>query len=122
MERKKILVIEDNPVNMKLVRVLLARTEYEVFEATAADEGISLAKSHLPDLVLMDVQLPGMDGLTATRMMRKDTKLSGIKVVALTSFAMSGDEEKALQAGCDGYLTKPIDTRSFLNSIEKYLM
>jgi CheY-like chemotaxis protein len=119
---RKILVVEDNSLNMKLVKVLLLQGGYTIIEATEAEMGIKLAKEHLPDLVLMDVQLPGMDGLTATKIIKEDPKLRGITIVALTSFAMAGDEEKALQAGCAGYLTKPIDTRTFLSSVGKYLL
>jgi CheY-like chemotaxis protein len=122
VNQKKILVIEDNPLNMKLVKVLLGQAGYDVLEATEAETGIQLIRKHLPDLVLMDVQLPGMDGLTATRIIKEDHELRSTTVVALTSFAMTGDEEKALQAGCAGYLTKPINTRTFLSSVTEYLL
>ena len=118
---KTVLVVEDNPLNMKLVRVLLSRASYIVLEATEAPIGISLAKEHRPDLILMDVQLPGMDGLSATRIVLEDPLLRDIPIVALTSFAMAGDEEKALQVGCVGYMTKPIETRTFLADIERYM-
>jgi CheY-like chemotaxis protein len=120
MNGKRVLVVEDNPVNMKLVRILLTQGGYEVTEAADAERGLAIAGECLPDLVLMDVQLPGMDGLTATRRMRNDARMKDIKVIALTSFAMAGDEEKVMQAGCDGYLTKPIDTRAFLATIARY--
>jgi CheY-like chemotaxis protein len=120
VNQKKILVIEDNPLNMKLVKVLLGQAGYDVLEATEAETGIQLIREHLPDLVLMDVQLPGMDGLTATRIIKEDPDLAKTRVVALTSFAMTGDEEKARQAGCVGYLTKPINTRTFLSSVTEY--
>jgi CheY-like chemotaxis protein len=122
VNQKKILVIEDNSLNMKLVKVLLGQAGYDVLEAAEAETGIQLIREHLPDLVLMDLQLPGMDGLTATRMIREDPELRNTTVVALTSFAMTGDEEKALQAGCVGYLTKPINTRTFLSSVTEYLL
>ena len=121
MGRKKVLVIEDNPLNMKLVRILLGKGGYDVMEAADAEKGLNIAGEIIPDLVLMDVQLPGMDGLTATRSMRMDARLKDVKVIALTSFAMAGDEEKVMLAGCDGYLTKPIDTRTFLASISQYV-
>ena len=120
MENKEILVIEDNQLNMKLVRSLLQLGKFKVREAMDAETGIKLAREQQPDLILMDIQLPGMDGLSATQIIRKDPALSNIPVVALTSYAMQGDEEKALAAGCIGYITKPIDTKVFLNTIEKY--
>jgi CheY-like chemotaxis protein len=118
---KKVLVIEDNELNMKLVRSLLKLGEFEVAEAETAEKGIQLARDCHPDLMLMDIQLPGMDGLEATRKIKKDGSLNGIPIVALTSYAMQGDEEKALAAGCVGYITKPIDTKVFLKTIKKYL-
>ena len=121
MPNKTILVVEDNELNMKLVRGLLSMGDYNVHEAVDAESGIELARQHSPDLILMDIQLPGMDGLAATRLMREDTDLVDIPVVALTSYAMEGDEEKAMESGCSGYISKPIDTRSFLESINRYL-
>ena len=121
MIRKKVLVIEDNPLNMKLVRVLLSGAGFEVLEAVDAEKGIALARERNPDLILMDVQLPGMDGLSATRVIRGDPELREIAVVAITSFAMTNDEEKAREAGCTGYVTKPINTRTFLDEITKYI-
>ena len=118
---KKVLVIEDNELNMKLVRSMLQLGDFEVAEAENAEKGIQLARDCLPDLMLMDIQLPGMDGLEATRKIKKDKSLDRIPIVALTSYAMQGDEEKALAAGCVGYITKPIDTKVFLKTIEKYL-
>ena len=105
MEKGTILVIEDTTLNMKLVRTLLQLREYTVLEATAAEKGIELAREHHPDLILMDIQLPGMDGLTATRLIRQDPELKEMTVVALTSHAMQGDEEKAIAAGCEGHRT-----------------
>jgi CheY-like chemotaxis protein len=118
--KKKILIVEDNELNMKLVRTLLEFGGYDVFSAVDAEKGLQLARDHHPDLILMDIQLPGMDGLTATRIMKTDPELDQIPVIALTSFAMQGDEEKALDAGCDGYITKPIDTRAFVKNIAAY--
>ncbi|UCF91996.1 MAG: response regulator [Desulfobacterales bacterium] len=116
-----VLVIEDNELNLKLVRGLLTLDKYGVLEATDAEAGIQLVRAHRPDLILMDIQLPGMDGLTATREIKKDPDLARIPIVALTSYAMQGDEEKALAAGCAGYITKPIDTRQFLEMIAQFL-
>jgi CheY-like chemotaxis protein len=121
MQDKKILVIEDNELNMKLVVALLKIANYEILQAADAETGIRLAHAHHPGLILMDLQLPGMDGLTATRLIKTDEELKGTAVVALTSYAMQGDEEKAVSAGCDGYIPKPIDTRKFLGIIEKFI-
>lgn len=121
MEPRTILVVEDNPLNMKLVCILLKQGGYTVLEATDAEKGLALARERVPDLVLMDVQLPGMDGLTATRVLKEDSRLKDIKVVAVTSFAMAGDQEKAFLAGCVGYLTKPINTRTFISDVARYL-
>ena len=121
MKEKTVLVIEDNLLNMKLVRALLQVGQYRVLEAIDAENGIQLALEHRPDLILMDIQLPGIDGLTATRMIKQDPNLKEIPIVALTSYAMHGDEEKALKAGCAGYIAKPIDTRSFLDNLSRFL-
>ena len=121
MKSKTVLVIEDNELNMKLVRSMLQLAYYEIVEAKNAEDGIKLAREHLPKLILMDIQLPGIDGLDATRIIKKNPKLAHIPIVALTSYAMQGDEEKAISAGCTGYIAKPIDTRNFLDIISKYL-
>ena len=121
MENKTILIIEDNALNMKLVRSMLQLAHYEIVEAQNAEDGIKLAGMHLPNLILMDIQLPGIDGLDATRIIKKDPNLAHIPIVALTSYAMQGDEEKAMSAGCSGYIAKPIDTRNFLDILSQYL-
>lgn len=121
MKRQTVLVIEDDEMNMKLVRTLLKLGEFSILEATSAEAGIALAKAHLPDLVLMDLQLPGMDGLCATRTLKNDASTASLPIVALTAFAMQGDNERALEAGCVGYLTKPIDTRSFLETVRSFI-
>lgn len=121
MQDKKVLVIEDNELNMKLVVALLRIENFQVLMAFDAETGIRLARKQHPDLILMDIHLPGMDGLTATRLIREDKDLGDIPVVALTSYAMEGDEEKAYAAGCAGYIPKPIDTRSFLESVSKFI-
>ena len=95
--------------------------KYEILEAEDAESGMQLMREHLPDLVLMDVQLPGMNGLKATQIIKKDPAIQDIPVVALTSYAMQGDEERASEAGCSGYITKPIDTKSFLQVIDQYI-
>ncbi len=117
MEPKTVLVVEDNELNMKLVRDLLRFADYAVIEAWDAETGLELAQTHQPDLILMDIQLPGMDGLTATQHIRRDANLKHTPVVALSSYAMNGDKQKALDAGCTGYLTKPIKTRSFIQDL-----
>ena len=123
MGRKKILVIDDNELNIKLIVGLLItkRPEYEILRATTAEEGIKMAHENLPDLILMDIQLPGMNGLDATEELKNDTNTRDIPILALTSYAMEGDEEKAKNSGCSGYITKPIDTKKFLITIEKHL-
>lgn len=122
MEGKTILIIEDNELNMKLVRGLLVFGKYRVIEAANAEAGLTAARTHSPDLILMDIQLPGMDGLSATRIVKEDPLLKEIPVIALSSYAMQSDEEKAGEAGCIGYITKPIDTRNFLKTIGQYLI
>jgi len=120
MANKTVLVVEDNELNMKLVRSLLQIRNYGVLEAVDAETGIQLTRKYQPDLVLMDVQLPGIDGLKATQIIKGDPALKDIPVVALTSYAMQGDEEKAVKAGCTGYITKPLDTKAFLETIDQY--
>ncbi len=121
MGNKRILVIEDNELNMKLVRGLLKINGYSILEATDAETGIHMTHEHYPHLILMDIQLPGMDGLSATKIIKEDPDLKAIPIVALTSYAMQGDKEKALAAGCTGYIAKPIDTRKFLENVSQYL-
>ena len=121
MEKNKVLVVEDNELNMKLVKDLLKIGKYQVLGAVDAESGIQLAREHLPDLILMDIQLPGMNGLCAIKVIKEDDSIKDIPVVALTSHAMAGDKDKAIKAGCIGYITKPIDTRRFLQSISPYL-
>lgn len=121
MERKKVLVIEDNDLNMKLVVALLSISHFEVIKAANAEQGLQLARKERPGLILMDIQLPGMDGLTATRLIKEDKELKDIPVIALTSYAMQGDEQKAFAAGCTRYIPKPIDTRKFIEVVEEFL-
>ena len=121
MNPRTILIIEDNPLNLELASDLLEVAGYTVLRANAAEEGLQVARESKPDLVLMDVSLPGMDGLEATAALKKDPATAHIPVVALTAHAMKGDEEKAMSAGCAGYLTKPIDTRAFTSTIARYL-
>lgn len=116
-----VLVIEDTPANMKLVSMLLEHAGHRVLQATDAAEGIALACEQLPDLILMDIQLPGMDGLEATRQLKANAATCRIKVVALTAFAMKGDEERMLAAGCDAYIAKPIQYKEFLADVARLL-
>lgn len=111
MAGEAILIVDDNPVNLKLARVLLTGEGYDVRTAVDAEEAMALLPAFRPRLILMDLQLPGMDGLELTRRLKADPATNGITVLALTAYAMKGDEEKAIAAGCDGYITKPIDTR-----------
>jgi CheY-like chemotaxis protein len=122
MKEKTVLVIEDNDLNMKLIRTLLKLKNYQTLEAVDAETGIQLAREYHPDLILMDIQLPGMDGLTATRVIKNDSAMKDIPVVALTGYAMPEDDEKAGDAGCAGYISKPIDTRSFLETVGQFLV
>ena len=112
-----ILIVEDNPHNLKLASLLLEQAGYTILQATEAQQGIALAQQHLPDLILMDIQLPGMDGLTASHLLKQDNLTKGIRILALTAFAMKGDEEKMLAHGCDGYIAKPIRYKEFLENI-----
>ena len=108
-----VLVVDDNPTNLKLISVLLRTEGYDVRTAASAEEALLRLREALPDLVLMDVQLPGMDGLTLTRQLRADPRTSRLGIVALTAYAMPEDRQRALDAGCDEYIAKPIDTRAF---------
>src|SRR5918999_1799713 len=117
MADQKILVIEDNPTNMRLARDILEGLGYAVLAAEDADRGISLAKAGSPALILMDISLPGMDGLAATAVLKRDAETRHIPVVALTAHAMERDKESARAAGCSGYITKPIDLKSFRQTV-----
>ncbi len=114
---KVILIVEDEPINLKLVGDLLKRIGYITIEATDGKQGVELARAKKPDLILMDIQMPVMDGLEATRILKADATTKNIPVLALTSYAMRGDKERILEAGCDGYLTKPIDIQEFVKEV-----
>ena len=116
-----ILVVEDNPTNMKLSTFLLESADHTVLSATSAEIGLTIAREHHPDLILMDIQLPGMDGLVATALLKADEATRGIPVIALTALAMKGDEERMRAAGCDGYIAKPLDYKDFLAVIKATL-
>jgi CheY-like chemotaxis protein len=116
-----VLVVDDNPTNLKLVSDVLAFDGYRVLKAVDAEEAQDIIKTSRPDLILMDIALPGMDGLTLTRRLKADAETRHIVIVALTAFAMKGDDIKAREAGCDGYITKPFDTRTLSRMVAGYL-
>jgi two-component system, cell cycle response regulator DivK len=117
----RVLVIEDNASNMTLATFLLESAGHTVLSATDAEGGLAIARAERPDLVLMDVQLPGMDGLQATALLKGDPSTRGIPVIALTALAMKGDEERIRAAGCDGYIAKPLNYREFLAAVSARL-
>ena len=117
MNEKKILLVEDNEVNRRLAGFLLRSQGYQVREATSAIEAFEILRTEHPDLIVMDIQLPGMDGLEATRKLKEQPNTADIPVIAVTSYAMKGDREKALAAGCAGYVTKPIDKNIFIEEV-----
>lgn len=121
MAGEPILIIDDNATNLKLVRVLLSCEGYNIRTAADAEEGIKVIDTFRPKLILMDIQLPGMDGLELTRRLKANPEKKDIIILALSAYAMKGDEKKALTAGCDGYITKPIDPDSLIEIIVKYL-
>jgi len=121
MAGEPILIVDDNPANLKLARVLLSGEGYEVRTAADAEEALSVLKGFSPRLILMDLQMPGMDGFELTRRLKADPATRGIVILALTAYAMKGDEERARAAGCDGYVAKPIDTRALPGLIARYL-
>lgn len=116
-----ILVVEDNATNMELSTFLLESVGHTVVPATSAESGLTLALECRPDLILMDIQLPGMDGLQATALLKTNEATRGIPVIALTALAMKGDEERIRAAGCDGYVAKPLSYRDFLGVIRQHL-
>ncbi len=118
---KRILVIEDNEVNLYLIRFMLEKSGYEVIEAREGAVGVELAIKEKPDLIIMDIQLPDINGLEATKRIRASEADGDIPIIALTSFAMTGDRERALAAGCTGYIEKPINPETFISEIEKFL-
>ena len=117
----KILIVEDNENNRCLLRDILTFHGHEVLVAADGQVGVALARELMPDLILMDIQMPGMDGMTATGILKGDPVTSGLKIIALTSFAMQGDQEKFLDAGFDGYLSKPINTRELPVLVKQWL-
>ena len=118
---EKILVVEDNEQNRVLMRQILTHHGYEVLEATDGLAGLEMARAQLPDLILLDIQMPVMNGFAVIRELRNDPEVAKIKAIAVTSFAMKGDRERALQAGFDEYVTKPVDTRKFVELVKEIL-
>jgi two-component system cell cycle response regulator DivK len=118
---KRILVVEDTEDNRQILRDLLTAAGYELLEAVDGEAGVAMAKQHKPDLVLMDIQLPVVDGYEATRRIKSDPALKHIPIVAVTSYALSGDEEKARLAGCDAYIAKPFSPRQLLGKVRELL-
>ena len=116
------LVVDDNVINLKLAANILLSEGFEVMKAERAESALELIKSSPPQVILMDVSLPGMDGLTLTKMLKENEATKHICIIALTAFAMKGDDEKAYAAGCDGYIPKPIDTRKLTSQIEEVLL
>jgi two-component system, cell cycle response regulator DivK len=118
---KKILVIEDTEDNRQILRDLLSMAGYDLVEAADGAEGVAMAAEHKPDLILIDIQMPVMDGYEATRRIKADPALAAIPVIAVTSYALSGDEQKARDAGCDGYIAKPFSPRQMLAKVREIL-
>ena len=121
MTAGKVLIVEDNPVNLRLAQFLLEKKGFTVHKAGSGTECLAEMTRELPDIVLMDIQLPGEDGLAITRKIRANARMAGVVVVALTAHAMAGDREKILGAGCDGYIPKPIDPQSLPGEVARYL-
>jgi two-component system cell cycle response regulator DivK len=118
---KRILVVEDNELNMRLFHDLLKAHGYDILKAHDGLEGLQMAREHRPDLILMDIQLPGISGLAASKSIKEDDVLKTIPIIAVTAFAMKGDEDKIRDAGCDAYIAKPISAPSFLKTVKDFL-
>ena len=118
---KTILIVEDNDLNMKLFHALLETRGYNVLQARDGMEGLRLAREHHPDLIIMDIQLPGVSGLVVAKSIKDDEKLKDIPIIAVTAFALKGDEERMREGGCAAYLAKPISTPNFLKTVAQYL-
>jgi len=117
----RILVVEDQEDNRRILRDLLSSASYGLIEAVTGEEGVTLAETRRPDLILMDIQLPGLDGYEATRRIKANPALREIPIIAVTSYALSGDDDKAFEAGCDACVTKPFSPRQLLAKIREYL-
>jgi CheY-like chemotaxis protein len=123
MTNRTVLVVEDNDMNMQLVEYLLEEGGYRIVKASSGEEALTITRDAAAplDLILMDIHLPGMDGLSVVRAMKSDQRTQKIPILALTAHAMRGDKDRFLEAGCDGYISKPIDVKTFLSSLEQYL-
>ena len=118
---KTVLIVEDNELNMKLFHDLLDAHGYNILQTKDGMEALDIAREHHPDLILMDIQLPEVSGLVVTKWLKEDDELQSIPVIAVTAFAMKGDEERILQGGCEGYISKPISVPHFLETIARYI-
>lgn len=118
---KKVLIVEDNELNMKLFHDLLESQGYETLQTREGMQALQLARAHRPDLILMDIQLPEISGLEVTKWIKEDDELSNIPVIAVTAFAMKGDEERIRQGGCEAYISKPISVTTFLDTVRQHL-
>lgn len=121
MPNKNVLVVEDNEKNRKLMRVILKAKGYTVIEAATGEEALGILKTQKPDIILMDIQLPGIDGITLAKQIKADTAIKDIPIIAVTAYAMKGDEQKILDAGCNAYVSKPINTQELPLMVEKYI-
>lgn len=119
--KKKVLIVEDNELNMKLFNDLLEVKGYEVIQTRSGLHALDLAKEHRPDLILMDIQLPEVSGLEVTKWIKEDESIASIPVIAVTAFAMKGDEERIRQGGCEAYISKPISVATFIKTIQYYI-
>ena len=120
--REKILIVEDNPQNMRLLEIVLSSKNYTLFKATDGEEALDMAIKEQPDLIIMDIQLPKMNGLEVTRKLRKNPTFSHTPIIAVTAYAMKGDKEEIIESGCDAYLSKPIDIHALPKMIDKMLL
>ena len=121
MASKKVLVIEDNKLNLKLVVALLQLANYQVIEAGDAEKGLNLAQEHLPNLILMDIQLPEVSGIEVIKWLKENDELKAIPIIAVTAFAMKGDDKRILAAGCEAYMSKPITVKTFLETVSRLM-
>jgi two-component system cell cycle response regulator DivK len=121
LPHERVLIVDDNPINLKLLRLALKGAGYEIRTAIDALDALEVLKSFRPSLVLMDLQMPGMDGLELTRRLKADPSTRDAIIVAVTAYAMKGDEQRAVDAGCNGYITKPIDPRTLATTVASYL-
>lgn len=122
MTNPVVLVVEDNFMNFELVKDLLEASDYQVIHSPTANDALECLKTIVPDLILTDIQLPDLDGYSLIKILKNDERTGKIPMVALTAYAMKGDEQKILEAGCDGYLSKPINTREFIKTVQKFVV